>query len=95
MSLRDWWFNWVCFLCQICAAIKDGFNDTRSVLEPAGALAIAGMKKMMSGETKRQPDSREGFIRKHPEGDTGNTYVRHSAPVSHQSRLGKRGLENP
>ena len=80
---------------QICAAIKDGFNDTRSVLEPAGALAIAGMKKMMSGETKRQPDSREGFIRKHPEGDTGNTYVRHTAPVSRQSRLGKRGLENP
>jgi threonine dehydratase len=30
---------------EICAAIKDGFNDTRIVLEPAGALAIAGMKR--------------------------------------------------
>jgi len=30
---------------DICAAIKDGFNDTRCVMEPAGALAIAGMKK--------------------------------------------------
>ena len=30
---------------EICAAIKDGFMDTRCVLEPAGALAIAGMKK--------------------------------------------------
>ncbi len=28
----------------ICAAIKDVFQDTRSILEPAGALAIAGAK---------------------------------------------------
>jgi threonine dehydratase len=27
-----------------CAAIKDAFEDTRSILEPAGALAIAGIK---------------------------------------------------
>ena len=29
---------------QICAAIKDVFEDSRAILEPAGALAIAGMK---------------------------------------------------
>ena len=29
----------------ICAAIKDMFEDTRTVLEPAGALALAGMKQ--------------------------------------------------
>ena len=29
---------------QICAAIKDVFEDTRAILEPAGALAIAGLK---------------------------------------------------
>ena len=28
----------------ICAAIKDVFEDTRSILEPSGALAIAGAK---------------------------------------------------
>ena len=28
----------------ICAAIKDVFEDTRSILEPAGALAVAGIK---------------------------------------------------
>ena len=28
----------------ICAAIKDVFEDTRSILEPAGALALAGAK---------------------------------------------------
>ena len=27
----------------ICAAIKDVFEDTRSILEPAGALATAGL----------------------------------------------------
>lgn len=30
---------------EICAAIKDIFDDTRSIAEPAGALAVAGMKK--------------------------------------------------
>ena len=29
----------------ICAAIKDVFEDTRSILEPAGALAVAGIKE--------------------------------------------------
>lgn len=33
---------------EICAAIKDVFEDTRSIAEPAGALAIAGMKKYIS-----------------------------------------------
>ena len=30
---------------SICAAIKDVFQDTRSVLEPAGAMAVAGAKQ--------------------------------------------------
>ena len=30
---------------EICAAIKDVFDDTRSIAEPAGALAVAGLKK--------------------------------------------------
>ena len=29
---------------EICAAIKDIFDDTRTVMEPAGALAVAGLK---------------------------------------------------
>ncbi len=29
---------------QLCAAIKDVFEDTRTTLEPAGALAVAGLK---------------------------------------------------
>ena len=30
---------------QVCAAIRDVFEDTRSIVEPAGALAVAGMKR--------------------------------------------------
>lgn len=30
---------------EICAAIKDVFEDTRSILEPSGALPVAGMKR--------------------------------------------------
>ena len=30
---------------EICAAIKDVFEDTRSIVEPAGALSVAGNKK--------------------------------------------------
>jgi threonine dehydratase len=37
----------------ICAAIKDVFQDTRSILEPAGALAIAGMKAYVAREEVR------------------------------------------
>lgn len=32
---------------EICAAIKDIFDDTRSIAEPAGALAVAGIKKYL------------------------------------------------
>ena len=35
---------------DICAAIKDVFEDTRSILEPAGALAIAGAKAYIERE---------------------------------------------
>lgn len=33
---------------EICAAIKDIFEDTRSICEPAGALALAGLKKWVA-----------------------------------------------
>ena len=33
---------------EICAAIKDVFEDTRCVAEPAGAVAIAGMKRYLA-----------------------------------------------
>ncbi|KAH6657914.1 threonine dehydratase-like protein [Truncatella angustata] len=38
---------------ETCAAIKDVFEDTRSIVEPAGALALAGLKKWV----KENPSS--------------------------------------
>ena len=35
---------------EICAAIKDIFEDTRSIAEPAGALGVAGIKKYVARE---------------------------------------------
>jgi len=33
---------------QTCAGIRDVFEDTRSIVEPAGALAVAGAKKYLA-----------------------------------------------
>lgn len=35
---------------DICAAVKDIFEDTRSIPEPAGALALAGLKQYVARE---------------------------------------------
>ena len=40
---------------EICAAIKDVFEDTRSVLEPAGALSLAGLKKWVGQNPSTNP----------------------------------------
>ena len=43
---------------EICAAIKDIFDDTRSIAEPAGALAVAGVKKYV----EREQVSNQAFV---------------------------------
>lgn len=45
---------------EVCAAIKDIFEDTRSVPEPSGALAVAGMKR---------------YIQEHDLQGSGKTFV--------------------
>ena len=37
----------------VCAAIKDVFVDTRSIVEPAGALAVAAIKKYVATHKKQ------------------------------------------
>lgn len=39
---------------QICAAIKDTFDDTRAIAEPAGAISVAGIKKWLSENNPQQ-----------------------------------------
>lgn len=38
---------------QICAAIKDVFDDTRSLMEPAGALSVAGLQVWSAAQASR------------------------------------------
>ena len=38
---------------EICAAIKDIFDDTRTIAEPAGALAVAGLKSYVESNQVR------------------------------------------
>lgn len=41
---------------EACAAIKDIFEDTRSVVEPAGALSLAGLKKYVASNPSPNPN---------------------------------------
>ncbi|KAJ5977211.1 hypothetical protein PENPOL_c007G04532 [Penicillium polonicum] len=41
---------------ETCAAIKDAFEDTRSIVEPAGALALAGLKKYIAKNPSPDPN---------------------------------------
>ena len=38
---------------EICGAIKDVFDDTRTIMEPAGALGLAGLKSWVAREGVR------------------------------------------
>ena len=47
----------------VCAAIKDVFQDTRSILEPAGALAVAGAKAYVEREKlAKKPIRNENLV---------------------------------
>ncbi len=41
---------------ETCAAIKDIFEDTRSIVEPAGALSLAGLKKYVAQNPSADPN---------------------------------------
>lgn len=41
---------------EICAAVKDIFEDTRAIPEPAGALAVAGLKQFVAAHRVQDAD---------------------------------------
>jgi len=47
---------------EICAAVRDAFEDTRAVLEPAGAVAIAGLKKYVDAMPALAGGSKGNFV---------------------------------
>ncbi len=68
---------------EICAAIKDIFDDTRSIAEPAGALAVAGLKKYLA----REPASDQTFVAIDSGANMNFDRLRH---VAERAELGER-----
>jgi len=47
---------------EICAGVRDTFEDTRAMLEPAGAIAVAGLKKYVDNLPARESGSKGNFV---------------------------------
>ncbi|RBA25066.1 threonine dehydratase [Herminiimonas fonticola] len=48
---------------EVCSAIKDVFQDTRSILEPSGALSVAGAKAYIErAQTDKKPLKNETLV---------------------------------
>jgi len=47
---------------EICAAVQDTYEDTRAIAEPAGALAIAGIKRWFAENPGNKPGENNGCV---------------------------------
>ncbi|MXW47908.1 MAG: threonine ammonia-lyase, biosynthetic, partial [Gammaproteobacteria bacterium] len=68
---------------ETCAAIKDIFEDTRTIVEPSGALAVAGLKKYCS----RLNRNGKGFVAVNTGANMNFDRLRH---VSERAEIGER-----
>ncbi len=68
---------------EICAAIKDIYDDTRSIAEPAGALAVAGLKKYVERTEVRE----QNLVAIHSGANVNFDRLRH---IAERSELGER-----
>lgn len=68
---------------EICAAIKDIFEETRTIVEPSGALAVAGLKRYC-GSLNRNG---KGFVAINSGANMNFDRLRH---VSERAEIGER-----
>jgi len=68
---------------EICAAIKDIFEDTRSIVEPSGALAVAGVKRYCASLQRNG----KGFVAVNSGANMNFDRLRH---VSERAEIGER-----
>ena len=68
---------------EMCAAIKDIFEDTRSIAEPAGAIALAGLKKYVARHRCKQ----HTFIAIHSGANTNFDRLRY---ISERTEIGEK-----
>lgn len=47
---------------ELCAAIKDVFEDTRLIVEPSGALGVAGMKKYIADTSDKIDHRKKTYV---------------------------------
>lgn len=47
---------------ELCAAIKDVFEDTRLIVEPSGALGVAGMKRYIAETADKIDHSKKTYV---------------------------------
>lgn len=67
---------------EMCAAIKDIFDDTRSIAEPAGACALAGLKKYV----ETQKVQKQTLIAVHSGANTNFDRLRY---ISERTEIGE------
>ncbi len=70
---------------EICAGIKDIFEDTRSIAEPAGALAVAGLKRYVEN-LATEIDPRAALIAVHSGANTNFDRLRY---ISERTEIGE------
>lgn len=68
---------------EMCAAIKDIFDDTRSIAEPAGACSLAGLKKFV----EMQGTAGQTLIAVHSGANTNFDRLRY---ISERTEIGER-----
>ena len=69
---------------EVCAAIKDIFEDTRSIMEPSGALAVAGIKRYA---TRRRMRANQHLVAIASGANMNFDRLRH---VSERAEIGER-----
>ena len=80
---------------EICAAIKDIFDDTRSVMEPAGALAVAGLKAWAGSCARRAGRAAAGGGAERREHELRSPPVRRRAGGARRGARGALRRDDP
>ena len=68
---------------ELCAAMKDVFEDTRAIVEPSAALGVAGAKRYVEQDGHQRPEPGDGALRREHE--------LRPAPLRRRARRPRRG----
>jgi len=73
---------------EICAAVKDTFEDTRTLVEPSGALGVAGIKRwLQQAEAVGKPVAKQNLVAVSSGANVNFDRLRH---ISERAEIGER-----